>query len=195
MAGFFGHTTSGIVREASGCNFLHLTIILGIVVEEFVLCHHLSSGEHHALILRFIAADRNLGTLKIAFYHHLAAFHESHAQGGCQLVSILHLRHAEAAAIGSGFYEARHAHLLGYLFFSIFIFFATTQQDALSHVHAHTAKIIVQYIFVKGHCLNQHATGAVRNVEQFKVALYNSVLAWSAMNGNVGIVEGHFMTI
>ena len=64
-----------------------------------------------------------------------------------------------------------------------------TYQYALGYAHAIAAQIVVQYELVEGHRFHQYVAGRVGDVNQFEVALQDTILARSAVNGDVCIVE------
>ena len=50
-------TLGGFGSDASRSNLLHLSVVLGVIVEELIACHHLSGGEHYRLLASLVAAD------------------------------------------------------------------------------------------------------------------------------------------
>ena len=108
-ARFCSHLGRCFGAESGRSNLLYLSVILGIVVEELVLCNDFRSRKHHFLIACLVNSLRDFDAINELFDHHLIAFHERNAQGWGQTVGILHLGNAETATIGRRFHEARHA--------------------------------------------------------------------------------------
>ena len=97
-------------RYACRRNFLHLSVVLRVIVEELILRHYFRDREDHTLVLGLIAADGNLGAFEERLNHHFVALHHCHAHGSCQLIGMLHLAHAETAAVAGWLNEARHTY-------------------------------------------------------------------------------------
>ena len=187
--GLLGNSPGCLLAQACRRYLLYLTIVLGVIVEELVACHHLGSGQHDGLLCRLVYALRNLHAVEESLDHHLIALHECHTKGWCQLVGILHLRHAKAGAVGSRLHKAGHAYALGYLLLVVAL--AAAQQNAVGNPHAKSAQIVVEYILVERHGLDKHAAGAVGQVYEVEISLHHAILAWLAMDGYIGIVEVH----
>ena len=191
LAGFLLQGLGQLGRDAGRGDLLHLTVVLGVVVEELVGGDHLGDGEHYRLLARLVAAYGHLGAFEVALYHDLVALHEGVAQGRGELVGILHLGDAEAGTVGGRLHEAGHAHDGLDFLFGVFVFLAATEQDAVGHVDVEGAHEVVEHVFVERHGLHKHTTGGVGNVEQLEIALQDAVLARRAVNGDVGIVEDY----
>ena len=178
-------------RYAGRRDLLHLAVVLRVVVEELIGRDDFGDGEDHAFLLGLIAAHGHLGAVQVAFNHHLLALHEGISQGRGQLVGILHLRNAEAGTVGSRFHEAGHAQPILNFLLGVLVLLASAKQDAVGHVHAKGAQVVVQCKLLEGQCFDEHGAGGVGQVEQVEVALHDAVLARCAMYGDVGVVEPH----
>ena len=178
---------SSLRRETGWSDFLNLTIVLGIVIEELIAGYHLGSRQYHGLLGCLVDTLRNLSTIEEAFDHHLVALHECDTEGRSQLVGILHLAHTEATAVGCRLYETRHTDALGNLV--LIILFTTTEQDTVSHVHTETTQIVVEHILVEGHCLYQHTTCRIWQVDEVEVALHHTILTRLSVDGDISIIE------
>ena len=188
-------TLGSLLRNAGRCDFVNLTVVLGIVVEELVVSDHFGDGEHHRLLLGLIASHGDFGSLEEAFHHHVVALHHGLADGRGQLVFVLHLGHAERTAVGGGLHEARHADALFNLVVADQLFVAFADEQALGHAHAKAAQVVVEHELVEGHGLYEYAAGAVRQVDKLEIALHDAVLAGCSVDGDIGIVEHHQTTI
>ena len=187
------HLFCSLRRETGWSDFLYLTIVLGIIIEELIAGYHLCSWQDNGLLCCLVNALRNLSTIEEAFNHYLVALHESYTEGWSQLVSILHLAHTEATAVGSRLYETRHTDALGNLV--LIILFATTEQDTVSHVHAKTTQVVVEHILVEGHCLYQHTTCRIWQVDKVEVSLHHTILTRLSVDGDISIVEIDMLAI
>ena len=187
------HLFSSLRRETGWSDFLYLTVILSIVIEELIAGYHLGSWQDNGLLCCLVNTLGNLGTIEEAFNHYLVALHECHTEGWSQLVGILHLAHTKATAVSSWFYEARHTDALGNLV--LIILFATTEQDTVCHVHAKTTQVIVEHILVEGHCLYQHTTCRVWQVDKVEVSLHHTILTRLSVDGNISIIEVYMLAI
>ena len=63
VAGDLRHTVGNLRSNACRCNLLHLTIVLGVVVEELIARHHLGDGEDDSLLTSLVDTLRNLRSL------------------------------------------------------------------------------------------------------------------------------------
>ena len=72
---------------------------------------------------------------------------------------------------------------------------ASADEETLSHAHAVTAQILVEHELVESHRLDEYAAGAVRQVDEFEIALEDTVFPRCAVDGDVGIIENHFLTV
>ena len=68
-------------------------------------------------------------------------------------------------------------------------------QDAICHIDAKATEIIVEHILVKGHGLDKHATGRVRQVDEVEVTLHHTILARLSVYRDISIVEINLLTI
>ena len=187
--------SSELGRDAGRGDFLHLTVVLRIVVEELIGGDHLGDGEHYRLLLCLVTAHGDLGSIQILLNHHLFALHKRIAQGRCQLVGILHLRHTKAASVGSRLHEAGHAQSLFNLFLGVFVFLTTTQQNAIGHRHTEGTHVVVQRKLIERQRLNEYGTCGIRHMEQVEISLHDAILARCAVDGDIGIVEPHGFSI
>ena len=187
------HLFSSLWRETGWSDFLYLTVILGIVIEELIAGYHLGSWQYHGLLCSLVDALGNLNTIEEAFNHNLVALHECYTESWSQLVGILHLAYTEATAVSSRLHETRHTDALGNLV--LIILFATTEQDTVCHVHAETAQVIVEHILVEGHCLYQHTTCRVWQVDKVEVSLHHTILTRLSVDGNISIIEVYMLAI
>ena len=195
MAGYLVDTAGGVLAEACRCDFLYLSVVFCVIIEELMLCNYLGSRQHYGLFARLVATYRNLGAIDTFLYHHVLALQHGLAYSWSQLVYVLYFAHTEAAAVGCRLYKARHTDALFYLFIAHELFIALANEQAVCHTNAVRAQLVVQYKLVEGHGFYQHATGRVRQVYQFEVALHDTILARSAVNGDVGIVKLHELAI
>src|SRR3712207_193343 len=110
-----------------------------------------------------------------------------------QLVDILYFRYAETAAVGCGFHETRHSYALfdGFLV----VVFASAEQETVGHIDAKATQVVIEYVFVKGHCLHQNAAGTVGNAQELKVTLHQSVLTGLSVDGDIGVIKEHCLTV
>ena len=158
MTGDFSHAFGQFITDAGRCDFLYLTVVFGIIVEELVFGHHLRRREEHGFLLRFVASHRDFGAFQIALHHHHVALHHCLTDGWSQLVFVFHLRHTKAAAIGGRLYKAGHTNALFYLVVAHQLLIAFADEQALSHAHPIAAQILIEHKLVEGHCFHQYAT-------------------------------------
>ena len=95
MARNLGHAVGNLLGETGRRNLLHLTVVLGIIVEELITRHDLRSRQHDRFLPGLIATLRDLRAVEEALHHHFRALHHRLADGGSQLVLVLHLGNAE----------------------------------------------------------------------------------------------------
>ena len=111
------------------------------------------------------------------------------------MIGVLHLRHAETAAVGCRLYETRHSDKALYLLVAVLVFLAATQQQAICHVHSVTFQIVVEHILVECHRLDEHTARAVWHLHELEIALHQSVLSRCAVYCYVGIVEHNSLSV
>ena len=111
MAGNLRDALGHLRGNAGRGDFLYLTVVFRVVVKELVAGDHLRNGQQNGLLTGFVTTLGNLGAIKETLDHDLRALHHRLADGGSQLVSILHLGDAKRRAVGSGLHEARHTYL------------------------------------------------------------------------------------
>ena len=70
-----------------------------------------------------------------------------------------------------------------------------THLNAIGHRATERLQVVVQRELVERQRLNQHITSRVRQVDEVKVALQDTVLARGAMDGDVGVVKTHFLSL
>ena len=168
---------------------LHTAIVLGIS-RRIVLGDNLVAG-NTTDFTGLIASNRNLGAF-IKLYHHLHRFLSIKAtRRPSQLVGILHLRHTKAGAIGCRLDKTGHTEPARYFGIAQKPLLSPTDENAVGHIHTEATKIVVEHILIERHGLNEDATGRIRYMEQFKIALHNAILAGGAVDGDIGIVEDH----
>ena len=189
MASNLGDTLSYIGRETGRSNLLYLTIILGIVVEELVARHHLCGRQDNGLLASLINTLRNFRTLQEALNHNLGTLQHSLADSRSQLVLAFHLADAKTGTVGSRFHEARHTDALLYLIIAYQFLIALTDEQRLCYTDTVAAQILVQHELIERHRLNQYATGRVRQSDEVKVTLQDTILARCTMNGDIGVVK------
>ena len=187
--GLSSHSLSCLRRQTGRRDFLNLSVVFRIIVEELIVGHHLCCRQHDGALLGLIDANGDLRSVHESLNHHLLVFHERRTEGRSQTVEILHLRHTKAGTVGSRFHEARHAHRLEQLLFGKLFLLTMTDEDAGCNVHTIAGKVFVQDIFVEGQRLHQYAAGAIGQVEEFEIALHDTILARSTVDGDIGIVE------
>ena len=189
MAGNLRHAVCYLWRDTSRRDLLHLTIILGVVVEELIAGHNLRDWEDNSLLTGLVDTLCDLRPFKETLDHHLRALQYRLADGWGQLIFILHLRDAKRRTICSRFHEAGHADALLDLIIADQFLIALTDQQGVGHADTITTQILVKYELIESHCLYQHAAGAIWHVNQIKVALQQPVLTWSTMDSDIGIIE------
>ena len=189
------HAFCQLFRDTRRGDLIHLTVVFRVVVEELITGHHLCNRQQHRLLLCLIDTLRDLSSLKEALHHHLRTLHHGLADGGGKLILVLHLRYAKRRTVGSRLHEARHTDTFLYLVIAHQLLIAFADEQTLCHAHAIAAQVLVQHELIKRQCLNQNTTRAVGKVNQLEVALQDTVLARGAMNGDIGIVEHHQLTI
>ena len=189
VAGDLRYTVGNLWSNACRRDLLHLTIVLGIIVEELVARHHLGDGEDDSLLAGFIDTLRNLRTFEITLDHNLRTLQHRLADGRSQLVLVLHLGYAKRRSVSSRLDEARHANaLLDFIVAHQFLVTLANQQG-VGHADTITAQILIEHELIESHSLHQHTTGTVGQIDQIEVTLQQAVLTRSAMNGDIGIVE------
>lgn len=185
------HSCRCFLAESCRRYLRHLAVVFSVVVEEFVLRHHLRCRKHHALLPRLVASDGDFCSFHVFLHHDVVALHDGFTDGRGELVFVLHLRHTEAAAVGGRLDEARHTDFLLYLVVADEFLVALAYEQAVGHAHSITAQILVEHKLVECHGLDEHATGGVRQVYQFEISLQYSVLARCAVYGDVCVFKEH----
>ena len=189
VAGNLASPASPILTDTRWSNLLYLTIILGIVVEEFILRYHLSNWQYHCLLVCLVDTNGDFRSCQILFYHHFITLEHSLAQGGSQLILVLYFADAKTRSIGSRLHEARHSDALFNLVLTNQILITTADEQRVSNTNTIAAQILVKHKLVESHSLNQYTTSGIGNVYEVEIALQDTILTWSAMNGDIGIVE------
>ena len=95
MAGNLRHAVCYLWRDTSRRDLLHLTIILGVVVEELIAGHDLRDWEDNSLLTGLVDTLCDLRPFKETLDHNLRALQYRLADGWGQLVLVLHLRDAK----------------------------------------------------------------------------------------------------
>ena len=114
MTGYLTHTVGNILRNTGWSYLLHLPIILRVIIEELIACHYFGNREQDRLIVRLIDTLSNLSAFKVTLDHYLRALHHRLADGGSQLVFILHFRYTKRRTVSGRFHKAGHADALFY---------------------------------------------------------------------------------
>ena len=148
--------------DAGRSDFLDLTIVLSVVVEELIVSNHLGNREYHTFGLSLVATHGHLGAVEEAFHHYLVVLLEGILDGWCKFVLALYFCYTKARAVVGGFHETWHAKVALDVVLGDVALHVLYQQDAVGNGDAKGAHIVVEHIFVECQSLDKHAAGGVR---------------------------------
>ena len=183
-----------LLADARGSDLIDFALVLGIKVEEFVVCDDFRDGEYHFLAGHFVTTAGKLRPGHESLHHDLVALVHCPVDGRTQLFECLHLGDAEAAAAGIGLHEAGQADVVDDLIVRHQVFTAATYHQTLADADAKTLQVLIQCELVEGHGLYEHAAGGVGETDEVEIALQDAVLAGRSVNGDVGEVGLHGAT-
>src|SRR5574344_1478795 len=189
MAGYLTDTLCCLFTQACRRNFLHLSVVFGIIIEELIIGNNLSDREHYRFLLGLIASAGNLSAFEISFHHHLITFKHRLADSRRQLVNIIHLGNTKATAVSGGLNETRHADTFFNFLVTDKLFISLTNKQAVSYAHTETTQILVQDKLIECHCFHQHTACRIRKMNQFEITLQDTIFTRSSVNCDISEIR------
>lgn len=163
--------------------------VFGVVVVEFVGGHHLGDSQHlHLAIYGGHAAGELAPTHELLHYQLVVVF-EGLRERACQLLTVVHFRHADAGARVAGLHEARVA---AHRFDALEVYRVVhVEMQRRRDGDAQVGHRQIAVVFVERQGGAEDAAAGVGQSHQLEIGLQPPVLAGRAMDGDEGRIEGH----
>ena len=120
------------IRDLSRADFLAVTVVLRLIVEEFIFCNNLDYRKGDILLTIIIYGASQLTTYDSSLCYEHITFREGIFHGLVEILRCLHLGNAETASSVGRFDEHRKAELLHCLLRHSFKGFALAHKDIIS---------------------------------------------------------------
>ena len=176
------------VGDTGRRDLVHLTFVLGVIVEELIMGDHFGNRESHRFVLGLIDAAGHFGTLHERLADDLIALLESPLNSGIDLLHGLDLGASERGTAYVRFDETGQTECCCDLR-RVRPFLSGAKNHTVGNVESEIREVMVAGVLIERERSGQYSAAGVRHADHVQIALQYTVLARRAVDRDIREIE------